>query len=128
MDKMTENDRCAEVEQYFGEIKGGMKPAMRLTIMGMVTSNPRSFAVSLLCSPTDSAKDASDIGFLLAVNFRNKSVTRNAKISGKWGAEEKNIPYFPFTAGENFKIWSLQFTKHQFGLRPIYIIKTYKSK
>ncbi|XP_029454723.1 galectin-related protein-like isoform X3 [Rhinatrema bivittatum] len=103
MDKMTENDRCAEVEQYFGEIKGGMKPAMRLTIMGMVTSNPRSFAVSLLCSPTDSAKDASDIGFLLAVNFRNKSVTRNAKISGKWGAEEKNIPYFPFTAGENFK-------------------------
>ncbi|XP_030070734.1 galectin-related protein [Microcaecilia unicolor] len=100
---MTENE-YAKVEQYLGEIKGGMKPAMRLTIMGVVNSSPRSFAVSLLCGPPDSVKDGSDIGLQLTVNFIDKSVTRNAQISGEWGTEEKNILYFPFTAGDNFKM------------------------
>nr|XP_033808233.1 galectin-related protein B-like isoform X2 [Geotrypetes seraphini] len=101
---MTENDKCAKVEQYLGEIKGGMKPAMRLIIMGVVNPSPRSFVVSLLCSPIDSIKDASDIGLQLIVNFKDKSVSRNAKISQEWGTEEKSILYFPFTAGDNFKM------------------------
>uniref|UniRef100_A0A674IN90 Galectin n=1 Tax=Terrapene triunguis TaxID=2587831 RepID=A0A674IN90_9SAUR len=57
--------------------------------------------VTLLCDPMDASKD---IGLLLAVNFSEKSITRNAQIAGKWGREEKNIPYFPFTAGDTFKM------------------------
>ncbi|XP_073204493.1 galectin-related protein A-like isoform X1 [Lepidochelys kempii] len=115
---MTENDRGTNVERYIGEIKGGLKPAMKITIIGVICSNPKSeievgettdspvflkmcFAVTLLCDPMDASKD---IGLLLTVNFSEKSITRNAQIAGKWGREEKNIPYFPFTAGDTFKM------------------------
>uniref|UniRef100_A0A8B9ESM0 Uncharacterized protein n=1 Tax=Anser cygnoides TaxID=8845 RepID=A0A8B9ESM0_ANSCY len=30
------------VERYVGEIKGGLRPAMRITVIGMVPSNPKS--------------------------------------------------------------------------------------
>ncbi|XP_062433200.1 galectin-related protein A-like [Rhea pennata] len=98
---MSENDRCAKMEQYIGEIKGGLRPAMKITVIGMVHSNPKSFAVTLLCDPVDANKD---VGLLLTVNFSEKSITRNARIGGKWGREEKIIPYFPFTAGDTFKM------------------------
>uniref|UniRef100_A0A8C6ZFN7 Galectin n=1 Tax=Nothoprocta perdicaria TaxID=30464 RepID=A0A8C6ZFN7_NOTPE len=90
-----------QVEQYIGEIKGGLRPAMKITVIGIVHSNPKSFAVSLLCDPVDANKD---VGLLLTVNFGDKSITRNARTGGKWGREEKNIPYFPFTAGDTFKM------------------------
>ncbi|XP_054681941.1 galectin-related protein A-like isoform X1 [Grus americana] len=89
------------VEQYVGEIKGGLRPAMKLTVIGMVHSNPKSFSVTLLCDPVDANKD---VGLLFTVNFSDKSITRNARIAGKWGREEKTIPYFPFTAGDTFKM------------------------
>uniref|UniRef100_A0A8C2U498 Galectin n=1 Tax=Coturnix japonica TaxID=93934 RepID=A0A8C2U498_COTJA len=38
------------------------------------------------------------------LNFSEKSITRNARIDGKWGMEEKTIPYFPFIAGDTFKM------------------------
>ncbi|XP_027315390.2 galectin-related protein A isoform X1 [Anas platyrhynchos] len=98
---MTEKERCPKVEQYVGEIKGGLRPAMRITVIGMVPSNPKSFSVTLLCDPVDANKD---VGMLFTVNFSDKSITRNARIAGKWGIEEKNIPYFPFTAGDTFKM------------------------
>lgn len=57
--------------------------------------------MTLLCDPVDANKD---VGMLFTVNFSDKSITRNARIAGKWGIEEKNIPYFPFTAGDTFKV------------------------
>ncbi|OCT68852.1 galectin-related protein [Xenopus laevis] len=98
---MTENDRCPSAVQYFGNIKGGMKPAMKITIMGIVDDKPKSFTVSLLCNPNDMDQD---VALLLRVNFQEKSIVRNAKFAGIWGTEEGNIPYFPFTAGDNFKM------------------------
>ncbi|XP_017938531.1 galectin-related protein A isoform X1 [Manacus vitellinus] len=95
----TDTER--EVEQYVGEIKGGLRPAMKLTVIGIVHSNPKSFSVTLLCDPVDANKD---VGLLFTVNFSEKSITRNARIGGKWGKEEKTIPYFPFTAGDTFKM------------------------
>uniref|UniRef100_M3XGS3 Galectin n=2 Tax=Latimeria chalumnae TaxID=7897 RepID=M3XGS3_LATCH len=86
---------------YVGEIKGGLKPAMRIIIMGIVHSAPKSLTVSLVTNSMDSERD---IGLQLAVNFQDRSVRRNTKELGKWGTEEKNIPYFPFRAGDNFKM------------------------
>lgn len=60
-----------------------------------------SFSVTLLCDPVDANKD---VGMIFTVNFSEKSITRNARIDGKWGIEEKNIPYFPFIAGDTFKV------------------------
>ncbi|XP_069494826.1 galectin-related protein-like isoform X2 [Ambystoma mexicanum] len=98
---MTEHEDSAKVEQYVGEITGGMKPSMKLTIMGVLSSSPSSLTVSLLCSPVD---PKADIALLLTINFQERSVTRNARIAEEWGQEEKNIQYFPFTPGENFKM------------------------
>ncbi|KAG8560417.1 hypothetical protein GDO81_014970 [Engystomops pustulosus] len=98
---MTEIETCANGVQYVGDIRGGLKPAMRITIMGLVDVRPQSFTVSLLSSPRDTEED---IPFLLTVNFRDRSIIRNAKFAGIWGAEERKVPYFPFTPGDNFKM------------------------
>ncbi|XP_060119540.1 galectin-related protein A-like, partial [Heteronotia binoei] len=60
-----------------------------------------SFSVTLLCDPMDAS---TDVGLLLVINFTEKSIVRNSWIAGKWGKEEKTIPYFPFTAGDSFKM------------------------
>ncbi|XP_044128511.1 galectin-related protein-like [Bufo gargarizans] len=70
-----------------------MKPAMKITIMGVVDVRPKS--------PEDAEED---VALLLTVNFQDRSIIRNAKFAGIWGAEEKKIPYFPFTPGNNFKM------------------------
>ncbi|XP_053545732.1 galectin-related protein [Bombina bombina] len=98
---MTEHDRCTNVVQYVGDIKGGMKPAMKIIVMGIVDNNPKSFTVSLLCSPEELDQD---VALLLIVNFKDKSIIRNAKFGGIWSSEERKISYFPFAAGDNFKM------------------------
>uniref|UniRef100_A0A8D2Q920 Galectin n=1 Tax=Varanus komodoensis TaxID=61221 RepID=A0A8D2Q920_VARKO len=64
---------------------------------------PCSFSVTLLCDPVDN-NTSKDVGLLLVVNFTEKSIIRDSRIAGKWGKEEKTIPYFPFTAEESFKM------------------------
>ncbi|XP_072896257.1 galectin-related protein A isoform X2 [Hemitrygon akajei] len=59
------------------------------------------FVISLISNPLETE---TDIGLEVTVSFRDRSVVRNAKVSGKWGKEEKNIPYFPFTAMQHFKM------------------------
>ncbi|XP_026526942.1 galectin-related protein A-like isoform X3 [Notechis scutatus] len=61
------------------------------------------FSVTLLCEPKDDHATR-DIGLLLVVSFSEKSIVRNSQIAGKWGKEEKTIPYFPFTAEDSFKM------------------------
>ncbi|MBN3284671.1 LEGL protein, partial [Polyodon spathula] len=58
-------------------------------------------AVNLACNSKD---PKTDVGLQLSVSFQDRSVVRNARICGEWGAAEKNIPYFPFSAGETFKM------------------------
>nr|XP_056707950.1 galectin-related protein A-like [Euleptes europaea] len=99
--KMTENNRGTNMEKYVGEIKGGLRPTMKITIMGVICPNPKSFSVTLLCDPMDAS---TEVALLFAVNFTEKSIVRNSRIAGKWGKEEKTIPYFPFTTGDSFKM------------------------
>ncbi|XP_053130546.1 galectin-related protein A-like isoform X2 [Hemicordylus capensis] len=87
--------------KYVGEIKGGLRPAMKITVVGVICPTPKSFSVTLLCDPMDASKD---VGLLLAVSFMEKSIVRNSCIAGKWGKEETTIPYFPFTPGDSFKM------------------------
>uniref|UniRef100_A0A6J0U4A0 Galectin n=1 Tax=Pogona vitticeps TaxID=103695 RepID=A0A6J0U4A0_9SAUR len=101
--KMTENDRCTNVDKYVGEIKGGLRPTMKITIMGVICSTPKSFSVTLLCDPID-GHASKDIGLSLIVSFTEKSIVRNSRIAGKWGKEERTIPYFPFTPEDSFKM------------------------
>ncbi|XP_067894470.1 galectin-related protein A-like isoform X2 [Heterodontus francisci] len=98
---MADNDNSSSAKPFVGEIKSGLKPSMKMSIMGMVHSHPNSFVLSLISNPSE---PETDIGLEVTINFRDRSVVRNAKVSGKWGKEEKNIPYFPFTPMQHFKM------------------------
>lgn len=48
-----------------------------------------------------------DVGLELKVNFPEKAVVRNARLSGQWGASETALSFFPFAPGEPFKVKSV---------------------
>ncbi|KAG7466119.1 hypothetical protein MATL_G00161550 [Megalops atlanticus] len=99
---MAENDKIKNEEMYVGEIKGGLKPSMRLIVMGIVKQQPKSMVVSLVCPPQDDTE--SDVGLQLTVSFQDRAVLRNARLAGQWGVSENALSYFPFAAGEPFKM------------------------
>uniref|UniRef100_A0AAY5EW25 Galectin n=1 Tax=Electrophorus electricus TaxID=8005 RepID=A0AAY5EW25_ELEEL len=94
-------------EDYIGEIKGGLRPSMRLVVMGIVHKQPKSMVVTLSCSSRAEGKEEEekgDVGLQLTVSFGQKSVLRNSRLAGEWGASESAISFFPFAAGESFKV------------------------
>ncbi|KAI1895234.1 hypothetical protein AGOR_G00104210 [Albula goreensis] len=100
---MAENDKSSVNEElYVGEIKGGLRPSMRLVVMGIVKQQPKSMVVALVCQPQDDAE--SDVGLQVTVSFPERAVLRNARLGGKWGVSENALSYFPFAAGEPFKM------------------------
>ncbi|KAG9336767.1 hypothetical protein JZ751_003115 [Albula glossodonta] len=61
-----------------------------------------SMVVALVCQPQDDAE--SDVGLQVTVSFPERAVLRNARLGGKWGVSENALSYFPFAAGEPFKM------------------------
>ncbi|KAI9537730.1 hypothetical protein NQZ68_022392 [Dissostichus eleginoides] len=99
---MEEQDK-KENGEYSGEIKGGMRPSMKLVVMGIINRKPKSMEVVLSCAPQEEDEEA-DVGLQLKVSFTEKAVQRNARVAGKWGRPETTLSYFPFAAGESFKM------------------------
>uniref|UniRef100_A0A8C7X2I1 Galectin n=1 Tax=Oryzias sinensis TaxID=183150 RepID=A0A8C7X2I1_9TELE len=99
---MEDQDK-KENEEYTGEIKGGMRPSMKLVIMGIVNKKPKSIEVTLSSKPEQEEAEA-DVGLQLKVNFSEKAVQRNACMGGKWGPSENTLSFFPFAPGEAFKM------------------------
>lgn len=61
-----------------------------------------SIEVTLSSAPQEDTE--ADVGLHLKVNFPDKAVQRNARLDGKWGRAENNLSFFPFAAGESFKV------------------------
>ncbi|XP_032403246.1 galectin-related protein B isoform X2 [Xiphophorus hellerii] len=103
--------------QYVGEIKGGMRPSMKLVVMGIIDKKPKSIEVTVSCKPQEEEAEA-DVGLQLKVSFMDKAVQRNARLAGKWGPCENTLSFFPFAPGEAFKrndqIHSLDFAHSAF--------------
>ncbi|XP_068608439.1 galectin-related protein A-like [Brachionichthys hirsutus] len=99
---MEDTDK-KEREEYIGAIKGGLRPSMKLVVMGIINKKPKSIEVTLSGTPQEEEEEA-DVGLQLKVNFMDKAVQRNARLSGKWGPAENTLSYFPFAAGESFKM------------------------
>uniref|UniRef100_A0A4W4HJE0 Galectin n=1 Tax=Electrophorus electricus TaxID=8005 RepID=A0A4W4HJE0_ELEEL len=93
---MTDTEKIRHEEDYIGEIKGGLRPSMRLVVMGIVHKQPKRYV------PDEEEKG--DVGLQLTVSFGQKSVLRNSRLAGEWGASESAISFFPFAAGESFKM------------------------
>ncbi|XP_062325557.1 galectin-related protein A-like [Osmerus eperlanus] len=90
-------------EDYVGEIKGGLRPSMKLIVMGIVNKRPRSIEVTLSSDPPEEDTEG-DVGLQVKVSFMDKAVMRNARLAGTWGPSENTLSYFPFAAGEPFKM------------------------
>nr|XP_023691734.1 galectin-related protein A-like isoform X1 [Paramormyrops kingsleyae] len=100
---MAGKDKAANEELYVGEIKGGLRPTMRLVVMGIFKEQPKRMVVSLANHP-DADDAQSDVGLQVTVSFADRAVVRNARLSGQWGISENALSYFPFAAGEPFKM------------------------
>ncbi|XP_034432847.1 galectin-related protein B [Hippoglossus hippoglossus] len=99
---MEEKDK-KENGEFTGEIKGGMRPSMKLVVMGIIDKKPKIIEVTLSSKPQDEDTEA-DVGLQLNVNFTDKAVQRNARLAGKWGPSENTLSFFPFAPGEPFKM------------------------
>ncbi|XP_037097318.1 galectin-related protein B-like [Syngnathus acus] len=101
-------------EEYIGEIKGGLRPSMKLVVMGIVDKKPKSIEVVVSSAPqqresekseeSEAMESEGDVGLQLKVSFMDKAVQRNARLAGKWGAAENTLSFFPFAPGESFKM------------------------
>ncbi|XP_070296451.1 galectin-related protein B [Salvelinus sp. IW2-2015] len=109
---MAEKDNKKENEEYVGTIKGGLRPTMRLVVVGIVNKKPQSMVVSLSSDPVEEDFEG-DVGLQVKVNFLAKAVQRNARLAGNWGTSENTLSYFPFAAGEPFKLLDRVISVHQ---------------
>ncbi|XP_026992294.1 galectin-related protein [Tachysurus fulvidraco] len=82
---------------FCGSIRGGMRPGKKLTIMGIVDPEPDGFDISLTCG-------CDDVALEVSARFEDRHVLRNAHVAGSWGEEETAIPFFPFLAGQPFRL------------------------
>lgn len=103
---MTDKGIIGNDEEYVGEIKGGLRPSMKLIVMGIVHKRPKSMVVLVSCQSKieEDEEIEGDVGLELKVNFAEKAVLRNARLSGQWGATETALSFFPFAPGEAFKM------------------------
>lgn len=99
MEEKDNNDN----EGYTGEIKGGLRPSMKLVVMGIVNKKPQSMEVLVSSKPEDEEAEG-DVGLQLKISFKDKVIQRNARLNGKWGPAENTLSFFPFAAGEAFKM------------------------
>ncbi|XP_061825021.1 galectin-related protein B [Nerophis lumbriciformis] len=107
---MEDTDKKGNGE-YMGEIKGGLRPSMKLVVMGIVAKKPKSIEVVVSCKPhreedeeDGESESEGDVGLQLKVTFTDKAVQRNARLDGKWGRAENTLSFFPFAPGEPFKM------------------------
>ncbi|KAM8834241.1 galectin-8-like isoform 2-T2 [Synchiropus picturatus] len=83
---------------YKGSILGGLSPGQNIAIKGRISTYPHSFTVNLCNSRTGNVA--------LHLNPRMKSAVfiRNSYLSGSWGQEERELPFFPFSPGGYFEL------------------------
>ncbi|XP_010640646.1 galectin-5-like [Fukomys damarensis] len=83
---------------YHASIPGGLFPARVITVSGIILHNAKSFHINL-CT-------GSDIAFHLNPRFDENVVVRNTQIQGRWGEEERSLPFtMPFRQGYSFTVW-----------------------
>lgn len=92
---------------YKGSILNGLGPGQHITIKGQVCIYPHSFTINLRHS------QSGNIALHLNPRIKSAVFIRNSYLSEFWGYEERELPFFPFSAGEYFEILILC-QSHQF--------------
>eukprot|EP00058_Branchiostoma_floridae_P024800 XP_002610290.1 hypothetical protein BRAFLDRAFT_126856 [Branchiostoma floridae] len=91
---------------YIGSIPGGLYPGKMVIINGTVHPGmPDRFHFNLQCGASTAPR--ADIAMQFNPRFAARAVVRNSLTNNKWGAEEKDTPYFPFMPGQPFELMVL---------------------
>uniref|UniRef100_A0A8C4QEP2 Galectin n=1 Tax=Eptatretus burgeri TaxID=7764 RepID=A0A8C4QEP2_EPTBU len=106
---MADNMLCSDFKDFGGNIlavpfsgtiKHGLKPGMKITIMGIIRKNADNVRVSLTCGSSSTA----DVALLLEACFQAGTLSRSAMLAGSWSPSELAIPYFPLTPEQPFRL------------------------
>uniref|UniRef100_A0A673N372 Galectin n=1 Tax=Sinocyclocheilus rhinocerous TaxID=307959 RepID=A0A673N372_9TELE len=83
---------------YKGSLLRGLIPGQHITIKGHISLFPHSFTVNLRCS------QSSNIALHLNSHIKSGMLIRNSLLCQSWGPEERELQYFPFSAGNYFEM------------------------
>lgn len=83
---------------YKGSLLRGVVPGHQITVKGHISLFPHSFTVNLRCSQSN------NIALHIYSHIKSGKLIRNSLLSQSWGPEERELPYFPFSAGNYFEI------------------------
>lgn len=89
---------------FRGHISGGTQPGKKIIIFGHVDACPDRFYVALTCGPGTPREPPADVALELCARFRERQVFGRACRSGTWWEAERAAPFFPFIAGQPFKL------------------------
>ncbi|XP_077587473.1 galectin-3b isoform X3 [Stigmatopora nigra] len=84
---------------YSQNFSSGLRDGSVINIAGTVKSGANKVTVDV--------STARDLAFHFNLRFNEngkKVIVRNSKIGGRWGAEERQVPNFPFVAGQPFQM------------------------
>lgn len=88
-------------------IPGGLTPGKMVCLSGVPHSVCQRFTINLQCGPMTGEDIALHFDVRMQLPGDSQQVIRNACISGGWGSEERQVPYFPFQPNANFDIMIL---------------------
>ncbi|XP_058605026.1 galectin-8 isoform X3 [Onychostoma macrolepis] len=83
---------------YKGSLFRGVIPEQHITIKGHISLFPHSFTVNLRCSQSN------NIALHLNSHIKSGMLIRNSLLCQSWGQEERELQYFPFSAGNYFEM------------------------
>ncbi|XP_027711256.1 galectin-4 isoform X2 [Vombatus ursinus] len=83
---------------FWGRIQGGLTPRKTIVIKGLVTHQAKSITINFKVAQSE------DVALHINPRLSEGAVVRNSYLGGKWGKEERNATFNPFTRGQYFDL------------------------
>ncbi|KAM3852405.1 galectin-9-like isoform 2-T2 [Vipera latastei] len=81
---------------YTGNIPGGLGSNRTITVRGSIPMNAKRFQINLMAGQ--------DIALHISLRMEQRTVVRNSFLYGRWGREERDLPFNPFQPGQFFEL------------------------